>query len=99
LTLSGYDERFNQIELFISLFSLERFTGLKVLKLYAMQENELKDILERVNTHSIFLFSLSVISNGNHSETMTATLLSSIFTRSNLRKLELNIYSNRIEKK
>jgi len=53
LTYSGDDERFNQIELFILLFRAKQFTGLQVLTLFAIKENQLKDILKRVNIHLI----------------------------------------------
>jgi hypothetical protein len=43
LTLSGANERFNQIDLFISLFGIKQFTRLQVLTLYAIEENQLKD--------------------------------------------------------
>jgi hypothetical protein len=49
LTLSGNDEMI----LFILLFGVKQFTRLQVLTLCAMEENQLKNILKRINIHSI----------------------------------------------
>jgi len=48
--------------------------------------------------HSIGSFSLSISKNDNCHEEITAIILSLIFTRSNIHRLELNIHSSQIKR-
>jgi hypothetical protein len=95
LTLSNYEETFNQIDLFISHVSLHQLTRLRSLTLLDINEGQLNSLLKHMNCKSLISFSFSIGKYDNRRRKQTLNLLSSILAQSTLRKLELNIYNDR----
>ena len=75
----------------------KNFDYIRSMKLITIEENKLKIILRLLNIHLLVSFSFEFVKSNNYHQNATATYLSWTFTRSHLRKLELNRHSGRIE--
>jgi hypothetical protein len=86
LFVSDNHQTRNLIELFTSLFAINRFTNLRSLALYRINDDKLKYVLENMNmTHAI---SLSILScEREHAKTWTHVL--SALVRCNVQKLSM----------
>jgi hypothetical protein len=98
LTLSHNDETLYQIEVFISRFYGEQFSQLRSLTLIGIEERHLKFLLKCVNTFSLISFSLEIGKADERLKNTTAKLLSSVIAQVNLRRLNLEIPWNRVER-
>jgi len=96
LTLSDNEHIPNQIYLFISLISLRQFTRLHSINFLGIDEYQLNIILKRIHLNSLISFSLNIQKYDDRRKKTTLHFLSSIMTKSNLRKIELNIKYDRI---
>ncbi|CAF3597443.1 unnamed protein product [Adineta steineri] len=97
LTLYQQTTTFDQTIFFDKQFHVKDFNRLRSLTLIAIKESRLRDVLKHINISSLVSFSLEIGEHKKQHDHVTATVLTSILTRANLRKLALNIEQNRIE--
>jgi hypothetical protein len=98
LILSNDERTLNQIDWFISLVRLEQFTRLRSLTLLHIDENHLNVILTKINLNLLQIFSLKIKKYDETYNETTVNLLTSIFARLTLRKLDIDIKMERISK-
>jgi hypothetical protein len=79
------------------MFHVKQFIQVHTLTLIAIKESQLRDILKHVNISSLISLTIDIKESNDLSQSMTVIYLRSIFIRSKLRKLILNIKPNRIE--
>jgi hypothetical protein len=96
LTLSEQDINYEQVLLFNSWFGVKIFTQLRSLTLIAIRESRLRDILKLIDISSLISFSLYIKEYKQYNHDLTATYLNSVFIRSKLQKLVLNIHQDRM---
>ncbi|CAF3271021.1 unnamed protein product, partial [Rotaria sp. Silwood2] len=91
LILSHEEKTLFQIDLFISHFENKYFNRIRSLSLLGIDERHLKFILKCININSLNSFSLVIEKSDERYKKSTATLLSSIVSQKNLRRLEFEI--------
>ena len=79
-----------------TLFRTKELTQVRTLTLIEMRESALRDIMKLINISALISLSIDVKEANRHSNS-TATYLTSILLRSKLRKLVLNMESDRLE--
>ena len=84
--------RENQIQLFISLFAVNRFTELRSLTLYYINNADLKHLVECLNMSR--MISLSVHSSECTQNDKTWTIISALCHQCNLQKLSVMTHAN-----
>ncbi|CAF1126692.1 unnamed protein product [Rotaria sordida] len=96
LTLRDNEYTPDQIALFISLVRLRQLTRLHSITFLGIEEFQLNMILKRIDLNLLISFSLNIRKYDDRRKKTTLSFLSSIMAQSNLRKVELNMKSNRI---
>jgi len=96
LILSNHEQRLNQIDLFMLLVPLRQFIRLRSVTLLDINESQLNFILERININSLTSFSFNIKKYDDKHTKTTISLLSSMITLSNLRKLVFGINVERL---
>ncbi|CAF1199103.1 unnamed protein product [Adineta steineri] len=97
LTLSQQTTTFDQTIFFDKQFHVKDFSRLRSLTLISIKESRLRAVLKHINISSLVSFSLEIGEHKKQHDHVTATVLTSILTRTSLHKLALNIEPNRIE--
>ncbi|CAF3349987.1 unnamed protein product [Rotaria socialis] len=97
LSLSGDWENGRIVNLFVTSFKKKVFTRIRHVTLIEIHENNLRNILKLLNFLSLVSFSLKFSQSDRYSNNASATLLSSMLTRSHLRRLDLDLHPGRIE--
>ncbi|CAF1104696.1 unnamed protein product [Rotaria sordida] len=96
LTLRDNEYTLDQIALFISLVRLRQLTRLHSITFFDIEEFQLNMILKRINLNLLTSFSLNIRKHDDRRKKTTLSFLSSIMAQSSLRKVELNMKSDRI---
>ncbi|CAF3710115.1 unnamed protein product [Rotaria sp. Silwood1] len=98
LTLANEEQTPNQIDLFISLVRLRQFTRLHSITLLHIDEYQLNFILERINLNLVTSFSFRIKNYDDRHMQRTNNCLTSILSKSSLRKMEFYFRNNRLSK-
>ena len=98
LTFSDDYRTSDQIDLFISLAHLQKFTRLRSLTLLNINEDQLDFILTRIKLNTIISCIFTITKYDDSLKETTVSLLSSVVASSTLRRLELGVESERILK-
>ncbi len=96
LSLYNNEQSPDQISFFISNYRLRQLTRLHTLNLLGIDEFQLNMILKRIDLNCLTSFSLHIQKYDDRRKKTTERYLSSIIVQSTLRKIELNIKSDRI---
>ena len=98
LTLTNDERPFDSIGLLFSHFHLRQLTCLQSLTVVVKKECQLKSIFKRFNGRALRSLTIQVAMYDGRCKTCTAKLLSTTLTRANLRRLELNLEREQLEK-
>ncbi|CAF2725013.1 unnamed protein product [Rotaria sp. Silwood2] len=96
LILSNEEQTSSQIDFFISLVHLRQFTRLRSITLLHTNESQLNFILERINLNFLTSFSFSIKKYDDRHINTTNNFLTSMVSKSNIRRIELNLSNARL---
>lgn len=96
LILSNDDRTSYQIDLFIWLVHLQKLIRLRSLTLVDIDENQLNLILKQINFDLLISFSFNIVKYENKPSEAVLILLSLIIAQSTLRKLDIDIATERM---